>query len=235
MQDRSPPSTKLSCDARPDHTLGQTLQVRCTPRTAQCPLRSESDRIAASPRNVAKGHFRTSRCLVRSVLSQFVLMVLSFRPDPMYGNTRFKPSLVRELLKNGDVPKSPLLSIGSPGAVGRHNSTHNDFCVVSRVRSLRARQRGRALLAQHEGLRGEFGERHALAAKPWMLSIYERNDAMFAIACRVHARILNGVGDNCASASRSSKCRGARSEFPSCTDTEMLGNSRLNAARISVA
>src|SRR5580765_497784 len=35
--------------------MGQTLQVRCTSKTAQCPLRSESDWIAASPRNVAKG------------------------------------------------------------------------------------------------------------------------------------------------------------------------------------
>ena len=34
---------------------GLTLQDRRTPRTAQCPLRSESDRIAASPRNVAMG------------------------------------------------------------------------------------------------------------------------------------------------------------------------------------
>jgi hypothetical protein len=32
-----------------------TLQGRCAPRTAQCPLRSESDRIAVSPRNDAKG------------------------------------------------------------------------------------------------------------------------------------------------------------------------------------
>ena len=31
--------------------------------------------------------------------------------------------------KNGDVPKSPFIPIGSPDAVGRHNSTHNDSCV----------------------------------------------------------------------------------------------------------
>ena len=38
---------------------GQTLHGRCTPRTARCPLRSDSDRVAASPRNVARGHNRT--------------------------------------------------------------------------------------------------------------------------------------------------------------------------------
>ena len=51
----------------------------------------------------------------------------------MYGSARFKPSLVRELPKNGDVPKSPLLPIGSPGAIGRHNSTHNNSCVYVRA------------------------------------------------------------------------------------------------------
>ena len=35
--------------------MGQTLQGRCTPRTAQCPLRAESDPVAASPRSVATG------------------------------------------------------------------------------------------------------------------------------------------------------------------------------------
>ena len=74
-----------------------------------------------------------------SVLSQFVLMALSIRPDPMYGSARFKPSLVRELPKNGDVPKSPLLPIGSPGAIGRHNSTHNGFCFASRHAVVHAR------------------------------------------------------------------------------------------------
>ena len=50
-----------------------------------------------------------------------------FRPIMYSGNNvrsaRFKHLLVRELPKNGDVPKSPLLPIGSPGAVGRHNRT----------------------------------------------------------------------------------------------------------------
>jgi hypothetical protein len=42
----------------------------------------------------------------------------------VYVSARFKQVLVRELLENGDVPKSPLPSIGSPDAVGRHNLFH---------------------------------------------------------------------------------------------------------------
>ena len=37
---------------------GHTLQVRCTPKPIK-PLRSESDQIAVSPRDVAPGHKQT--------------------------------------------------------------------------------------------------------------------------------------------------------------------------------
>jgi len=46
--------------------------------------------------------------------------VLWFR-HPSYAGSG-KHWLVRELPKNGDVPKSPLLPIGSPAAIGGHNS-----------------------------------------------------------------------------------------------------------------
>lgn len=39
---------------------------------------------------------------------------------PMY-NVKGKQWFVRELPKNGDVPKSPLLPRSSPGAIGRHD------------------------------------------------------------------------------------------------------------------
>ena len=39
---------------------GQPLHGRCTPRTAQCPLRSESDPVAESLRNDAMGQQTTS-------------------------------------------------------------------------------------------------------------------------------------------------------------------------------
>ena len=48
----------MSIEATMSET-GQTLQVRCTPTNAQCPLRSESDRTAALPRTVETGHQQT--------------------------------------------------------------------------------------------------------------------------------------------------------------------------------
>jgi hypothetical protein len=44
------------------------------------------------------------------------LLALSCRRETAYGGTRFKRLLVRELLKNGDVPKSPLPPIAAPVA-----------------------------------------------------------------------------------------------------------------------
>jgi len=87
-------------------------------------------------------------------------MALSFNPDPVYGRVRFKPSLVRELPKNGDVPKSPVLPIGSLGAVGRHNSTHNALAsypagAASRATDDRYR-RFRRMLSAHERRRYRF-------------------------------------------------------------------------------
>jgi hypothetical protein len=41
----------------------------------------------------------------------------------VYASARFKQLLSERCPKNGDVPKSPLISIGSPGAVGRHEIT----------------------------------------------------------------------------------------------------------------
>lgn len=45
---------------------------------------------------------------------------LSCSRQAVYVRGRIKQQLFRELPKSGDVPKSPLLPIGSPGAVGRH-------------------------------------------------------------------------------------------------------------------
>jgi hypothetical protein len=46
---------QVPCQATLKKSLGRVLI-----NPAQCPLRSESDRIAASPRNVAMGHYSIS-------------------------------------------------------------------------------------------------------------------------------------------------------------------------------
>ena len=133
--------------ARVAHTIDERSLwvIRYRPIQRQCPSVSAPSPITTEllcRRERRYGPFPDIAFSRRQRSLAVVLMALSSRPDPMYGSARFKPSLVRELPKNGDVPKSPLLPIGSPGAVGRHNSTHDDSCVVSRGRSFRARQLG---------------------------------------------------------------------------------------------
>jgi hypothetical protein len=67
----------------------------------------------------------------------------------MYGGARFKQLLVRALpKKNGDVPKSPLLPIGSPGAVGRQfaSDIHSDRRCGHRVSRIPILEAGRTVV-----------------------------------------------------------------------------------------
>ena len=50
---------------------GRTLQVRCTPRTAECPLRSANDRVADSSRKAQEATSRALACFLSQRLRGF--------------------------------------------------------------------------------------------------------------------------------------------------------------------